>query len=146
MKYVVLSGRILYSLIFVVASAGHFSKQEIDYAAAQGVPLAAIVVPLSGVIAALGGLSIALGYKAKWGAWLLVLFLVPVTIALHNFWAAPDAATAQIQQAMFLKNLSMIGGALLITHFGAGPLSLDARHKERSAAVSSPQSKERLAA
>jgi putative oxidoreductase len=146
MKYVVLFGRILYSLIFVVASVGHFSKQEIDYAAAQGVPLAAIAVPLSGVIAALGGLSIAAGYKTKWGAWLLVSFLVPVTIALHNFWAAPDAATAQMQQAMFLKNLSMLGGALLIAHFGAGPLSLDARNKQQSAAFSSPHDDERLAA
>jgi uncharacterized membrane protein YphA (DoxX/SURF4 family) len=32
-----------------------------------------------------------------------------------------------MQQAMFMKNLSMLGGALLIAHFGAGPLSLDAR-------------------
>lgn len=126
MKYLVLLGRILYSLIFVMASLGHFSKGEIGYAAAQGVPFASIVVPLSGVMALLGGLSIVLGYKARWGAWLLVLFLVPVTLTMHNFWAVKDPMMAQMQQAMFMKNLSMLGGALLISHFGAGPLSLDA--------------------
>jgi putative oxidoreductase len=126
MKYLVLLGRILYSLIFVMASLGHFSKGGIGYAAAQGVPFASIVVPLSGVMALLGGLSIVLGYKARWGAWLLVLFLVPVTLTMHNFWAVKDPMMAQMQQAMFMKNLSMLGGALLISHFGAGSLSLDA--------------------
>jgi putative oxidoreductase len=45
---------------------------------------------------------------------------------LHNFWAVADPMMAQMQQTMFLKNLSMLGGALLIAHFGAGPLSVDA--------------------
>jgi putative oxidoreductase len=129
MKYAVLFGRILFSLIFIIAIAGHFSKQMIGYAAAQGVPLASITVPLSGVIALLGGLSVTLGYKAKWGAWLLVLFLAPVTVRMHNFWAVQDPMMAMMQQAMFMKNLSMLGAALLISYFGAGPLSLDARQK-----------------
>ena len=132
MKYTVLFGRILFSLIFVVTFTGHFSEQMIGYAAAQGVPLPWIAVPFSGVIALLGGLSVALGYKAKWGAWLLVLFLVPVTFMIHNFWAMQDQMMAQIHMAMFLKNLSMLGGALLISYFGTGPLSLDARVRDRS--------------
>ncbi len=131
-NYIVLLGRLLFSLIFVMASLGHFSTGEIRYAAAQGVPLASIAVPLSGILALLGGLSVALGYRAKWGAWLLVVFLVPVTLMLHNFWAVTDPAVAQIQQIMFMKNLSILGGALLICHFGAGPLSLDARATARN--------------
>jgi putative oxidoreductase len=129
MKYTVLFGRILFSLIFVMGGFSNFSKQAIEHGAAQGVPLAAIAVPLSGVIALLGGLSIALGYKAKWGAWLLVLFLAPVTVMMHNFWAVQDIALAQMHQVMFMKNLSMLGAALLIAYFGAGPLSLDGRQK-----------------
>jgi putative oxidoreductase len=132
MRYTVLFGRILFSLIFVIASAGHFSKQMVAFAAAEGVPLASLAVPLSGVIALLGGLSVALGYKAKWGALLLVLFLAPVTVMMHNFWAVQDPMMAMMQQAMFMKNLSMLGGALLISYFGAGPLSLDARLRARS--------------
>lgn len=88
-------------------------------------PMACRWVPLSGMIALLGGVSIALGYRAKWGAWLLVLFLVPVTLTMHNFWAVADPAAAALQQIMFMKNLAMLGAALLIAHFGSGPLSVD---------------------
>ena len=80
-----------------------------------------------GVLAVLGGLSILLGYRAKLGASLIVLFLIPVTLMMHKFWTIPDPMLAQIQMVMFMKNVSMLGGALLITQFGAGPFSLDAR-------------------
>src|SRR5881409_3308487 len=111
---------------------GHFSPAYIGYAAQQGVPAAGLLVPLSGVIATLGGLSVTFGYKAKIGAWLLVLFLLPVTLKMHNFWAVTDPMMHGMQMAMFMKNVSMLGAALLITHFGAGPLSLDARRDIRS--------------
>jgi putative oxidoreductase len=84
-------------------------------------------VPLSGVIALLGGLSILLGYRAKVGAWLIVLFLIGVT-PLHKFWGISNPMMQQLQAAMFMKNLAMLGGALLITQFGSGPWSLDS-HK-----------------
>ena len=125
--YVVLGGRALFSLIFIMASLGHFSRETIGFAASQGVPLANVAVPLSGIIALAGGLSVLLGYRAKLGAWLLVLFLVPVTLALHQFWAVHDPMMAQMQQVMFMKNLSMLGAALFLSQTGAGPLSLDAR-------------------
>ncbi|BDV42081.1 LysR family transcriptional regulator [Geotalea uraniireducens] len=125
MKVLVLIGRIFYAAVFVMAAPNHFATGTIAYAAAHGVPLAALAVPLSGMIALLGGVSIALGYRAKWGAWLLVLFLVPVTLTMHNFWAVADPAAAALQQIMFMKNLAMLGAALLIAHFGSGPLSVD---------------------
>jgi putative oxidoreductase len=106
---------------------GHFSAGYIGYAAQAGVPAPGLLVPLSGVIATLGGLSVTLGYKAKIGAWLLVLFLVPVTLTMHAFWAVTDPMMHGMQMAMFMKNVSLLGAALLLTHFGAGPLSLDAR-------------------
>jgi putative oxidoreductase len=123
----VLLGRFLYVLIFLMAAPSHFSKQTIAYAATQGAPLASVVVPLSGIIALAGGLSILLGYRAKIGAWLIVLFLVPVTLMMHKFWTVHDPVMAQTQMVMFMKNLAILGGALLISQFGAGPLSLDAR-------------------
>ena len=124
---IVLAGRVFYSLIFLMTAAGHFSGKIVPYAAAAGVPLAWLAVPASGVLAIAGGLSILLGYRARIGAWLLVLFLVPVTLMMHNFWAAKDPMVAQMQMMNFMKNLSMLGGALLIAQFGAGPWSLDAR-------------------
>jgi putative oxidoreductase len=123
----VVLGRFLFALIFLMAGANHFSKQTIGYAASQGVPLAALAVPLSGVLAIAGGLSILFGYRAKLGAWLIVLFLIPVTFMMHKFWTVTDPMMAQLQMILFMKNVSMLGGALLISQFGAGPFSLDTR-------------------
>jgi putative oxidoreductase len=125
MKYIVLIGRALFSLIFLISGFRHFSRQSVDYAASQHVPAASFLVPVSGILAIVGAISIMLGYKAKLGAWLIVLFLVPVTFMMHNFWAVTDPMMKQMQMAMFMKNLSMLGGALIIAWFGAGPLSLD---------------------
>jgi len=126
-RYAVLLGRVLFAAIFIVAAFGHFSEQTIRYAAQQGVPLAGLLVPIAGLISLAGGVSVLLGYHARFGAGLLVLFLVPVTFTMHAFWKATDPMMAQIQQAMFLKNLALLGTALLVIHFGAGPLSLDQR-------------------
>ena len=124
---VTLLGRILLALIFLMAGPNHFVKTTIAFAGSQGVPMASVLVPISGAIALLGALSIILGYRVRIGAWLIVLFLVCVTPALHNFWAVSDPMMHQIQMIMFMKNLSMMGGALLISQFGPGPWSLDGR-------------------
>jgi putative oxidoreductase len=126
---IVLLGRFLFVLIFVMSGPRHFMSQTIAYAAAQGVPMAAIAVRLSGVVALAGGLSILLGYRAKIGAWLLVLFLAGVTPMMHNFWTVSDPMMYQMQFVMFMKNVSMTGAALLISQVGSGPWSLDARGK-----------------
>jgi putative oxidoreductase len=125
--YVVLAGRLLFAAIFLVAPLGHFTPSMIGYAAQQGVPAAGLLVPASGLLALAGALSVAFGYRARIGAWLIVAFLVPVTITMHNFWVVSDPMMYQMQFAMFMKNVSMLGAALLLAHFGAGPLSLDAR-------------------
>jgi putative oxidoreductase len=128
MRYVVLAGRILFALIFITAAPRHFSREGIQHAAQLGVPLATLLVPISGVLALAGGLSIALGYKARLGAWALVVFLVPVTLMMHAFWRLPDPVLAHTQQALFAKNISMLGAALMVAHFGSGPISLDGGH------------------
>jgi putative oxidoreductase len=128
--YLVPLGRLLFALIFLAAVPMHFTSQGIQYAASAGVPLAEILVPLSGVLALLGGLSVLLGYQARGGAALLAVFLLPVTLVMHDFWSVADPTEAQIQQVMFMKNLAVLGGALLIMYFGSGPFSLDRRRRE----------------
>lgn len=123
---VVLAGRVLFTLIFLMSGFTHFSSQTIAFAASQGVPLASVIVPASGILAFLGGLSVLLGYHAKLGGWLIALFLVGVT-PMHKFWGIADPMMQQMQMVMFLKNLTMLGGALLISQFGSGPLSLDSK-------------------
>ena len=117
----------------------HFTGGAASYAQAQGVPFAFILVPLSGVIAIAGGLSIAFGYKAKIGAWLIVIFLIPVTLMMHAFWKETDAMQIQMQMTNFMKNTSMLGAAFLIAYFGAGPCSLDNRSKSSKAETLNPK-------
>jgi putative oxidoreductase len=126
---IAVAGRALFAFIFISASPRLFQSGAINAAAQHGVPLAQILVPVAGVMAGLGGLSILLGYRAKIGAWLIAIFLLVVTPIMHNFWAIADPALAQAQMVNFVKNVAMLGGALLITQFGAGPWSLDARRK-----------------
>ena len=76
-------GRMFFVLVFLLAGPRHFLSQTIAYAASQGVPMASIAVPFSGALAILGALSILLGYRAKIGAWLIVLFLLGVTPMMH---------------------------------------------------------------
>ena len=120
-------GRALFAAIFLLAGRSHFDPGTIAYARSAGVPFAEFLVPASGVLAFLGGLSVLLGWRARLGATMLIAFLVPVTLTMHAFWAVKDPMMAQMQFAMFMKNLGLIGGALLVAHLGAGPYSLDAR-------------------
>jgi len=127
MRIVLLLGRILFSLIFVLSSINHFRGETVAYVARAGLPLANVLVPLSGILALLGGLMVMLGFRAKLGAWMLVVFLVPVTLIMHAFWSVSDPMMRLFQQVQFMKNLALLGGAFIIAYFGSGPLSLDAR-------------------
>lgn len=125
MHMIILLGRVLFAALFILAVPGHFTEQAIQYAHNHGVPAAHLMVPLAGILALLGGLSVLLGYRARQGAWLLVLFLVCITFSMHRFWTFNDPIERDFQQLMFMKNLSLLGAALLLTHFGSGPLSMD---------------------
>lgn len=117
-------GRILYSAMFIVSALSHFSQQSVAYAQSKGVPAPKNLVPLSGIVILIGGLSVLAGYKAQIGAWLLIIFLVPTTLMMHDFWTIRDPQKRMEQKINFLKNCSMLGGAMLIAYFGSGPLSL----------------------
>ena len=125
MKYLVLLGRICFSAIFMLTIMSHFKYETVVYAQSQGVPLAEFLVPLSCIIAFTGGLSILLGYKAKIGAALIIIFLIPVTFYMHAFWKVAEPMQQHMQMVNFMKNLSLLGAALLISYFGSGPCSID---------------------
>jgi len=82
-------------------------------------------------MALIGGLTVLAGYRTRVGATLLMLFLIPLTLTMHAFWAASDPHMAELQRAMFFKNVALVGAARLIVHFGTGPYSLDARKESQ---------------
>jgi putative oxidoreductase len=115
MDVVFLVGRILFALIFVVsASTIHFSRQGVEYARSYGAPAPEALVPLSGAVAIAGGILVALGIWGDLGALLIAGFLIGITPFMHAFWKEEDQQAQQAQMAHFMKNLALLGGALVI--------------------------------
>lgn len=115
MDIIVLIGRVFFSMMFLSAGMTvQLAKRKMmaQYAASQGVPMAALV-PLSGLLIIVGGLMVLLGIWADLGALFLVLFLVPTAFFMHAFWKSEDANEKANQMAHFMKNLVMAGGALI---------------------------------
>lgn len=122
------AGRVLLALIFVISGWGKITdfSGTVAYMEAKGMPLTGLLA-VGAIIVELGGsAALILGWKARWAAAAIFLFMVPATLIFHNFWAA-DPAQAQGQTIHFLKNLGIMGGMLYIMAFGAGPVSIDAR-------------------
>ena len=121
-------GRILLALIFLMSGINKVLNWEgtEGYMASVGMPMVTLFL-IGAVVLEIGGsLSVIAGFKARWGALALIVFTIPTTLIFHAYWAV-DPAQMQIQQIMFMKNLAMVGGLLIVMAFGAGPLSVDAR-------------------
>jgi len=121
-------GRILLALIFFSSGIGKIFTFDgtTQYMAAQGMPMPALFLVGAIAVEIFGGLSIIVGFKARWGALALIGFTVVASLIFHPFWAL-EGMERQIQMIMFMKNLSMIGGLLLVVAYGAGRLSIDQR-------------------
>jgi putative oxidoreductase len=111
-----LIGRVLFGGYFVYSSYGHLvdNKGAIGYAKAKGVPMANALVPFSGVLLFLGGASIITGYQVRLGFLALLVFLIPVTYMMHQFWKTTDPAHKMAEQIGFLKNCALIGAVLMM--------------------------------
>jgi putative oxidoreductase len=117
MDAIFLAGRILFALVFVGSGLmGHLAqaRQTAQYARSVGAPAPELLVPLSGVVIIAGGLSVALGVWADVGALLLAAFAFSVAIFMHAFWREEDPQQQQNQIAHFMKNMGLVGGALVI--------------------------------
>jgi putative oxidoreductase len=123
---VLLAGRAFFAAAFIVAGVEHLADpgRTLKTVSRAGVPLPRIMGPLAFVLALVGGLSILLGFEARWGALLLIVFLVPSTLATHCFWRAAHGREGRRELQQFLKNAALVGSALAWVYFGSGPLSL----------------------
>ena len=121
-----LLGRLLLAYIFVLNGYGKIAgfAGTAKYMASKGLPLIEPLLVGTIVIELVGGLMLAVGWKARWAAWAFFLWLIPVTLVFHAYWAvAPEQAMAQTIQ--FQKNLAIMGGMLYVAMMGPGRLSLD---------------------
>ncbi len=127
-RYGPVAGRVLLALIFVFSGFGKIPGWEgtAGYMASKGLPMVSLLLTLTIAVEVLGGLAIMVGWFARPAALALIGFTVLASLIFHNFWAVDEAAR-QIQMIMFMKNLSIIGGLLLVAAMGPGPVSVAAR-------------------
>ena len=131
MDIVFLVARILFAAIFIASGFAHFANRKAmaEYAASVGAPAPGPGVLITGLMILAGGFMILLGIWGDLGALLLIAFLLPTSLVMHAFWKHEDPQMAQVEQVMFMKNLSLAGGALaffwLFVEYGADlPLTL----------------------
>jgi len=122
-----LVGRVLLSLIFLASGLmklGDWSG-NIAYMESKGFFAAHLFLAAATVIEIAGALMVILGWRARLGAAALALFTVVAAVTMHNFWSVSDGMMKMVETAMFLKNLTIVGGLLLVVAFGPGPRSIN---------------------
>jgi putative oxidoreductase len=123
--FAILVGRVMLGLIFVL---GGWSKL-LNYSATvasllrRGIP--EILAYLAAPVEFSGGLTLLLGFATRYAAILMLLFTIIATLSSHRFWEFADPAQYRSQNTNFWKNISMMGGTLLLSVTAAGRISLD---------------------
>ena len=123
-------GRVLLCTIFFTAAVGNKIpnfQAVAGYMAKEGVPAPQVMLAGAIVFLIVGSISIVLGYKARIGAFLLLVFLALATYYFHDFWTLSDPQARQEQMIQFMKNLGLMGAMLIVIANGTGPMSLDRR-------------------
>ena len=125
-----LAGRILLALMFVMSGFGKIAGfgGTVGYMQSKGMPATEVLAALTILVELGGGLALMFGYRTRWAALLLAAFTLLASLIFHNFWAVPEAQK-MVQSLMFMKNISVVGGMLVLAAFGPGAWSLDARRR-----------------
>ena len=116
MEIAFLIGRIIVGLYWLMGAVNHFTqvKSMVPYAKMKNVPMADLAVPGTGVLLLVAALSIITGFYPVVAVAALVVFLVPVTFMMHNFWTIEDPMAKMSDMIMFTKNISMLGYTLIL--------------------------------
>lgn len=134
-------GRIALSLVFICAGTNQIlnwdlMQQSFDASVSHwivypGLPdqiqkifnfllsYSSLMMVLGTIFTGLGGLMVLLGIKVRLGAILLILVLIPTTVIMHAFWMF-DGSQREMQMEMFLKNISILGGLLILASYNSG--------------------------
>lgn len=121
-----LVGRVLLALLFIIAGIGKIGGFEgtVGFIASKGLPVPALLAAGTVALEIVGSVALIVGFKARWAALALAAFTLLATVIFHNYWAMP-AEQQTVQQLMFLKNLGVAGGLLMVFAFGPGRFSVD---------------------
>ena len=123
-----LVARVLLATIFLVSGFAKIADWggTAEHMASRGLPLIPVLLAGAILVEAGGGLMLLLGLRTREVAMVMLLYLVPVTLVFHPFWAVAPAERLP-QMVNFLKNIAIMGGLLHVFAFGPGRLSVDER-------------------
>ncbi|WP_424016725.1 DoxX family protein [Halorientalis pallida] len=109
-----LAGRALFALVVGYLALGNLLDLEasVGYARSKGAPLAGVTVPLGSLGLVVGALAVLVGVYPAVGALVVLAFLTPITVVMHDFWTM-DGQDRQNERIHFLKNVGLLGGALV---------------------------------
>jgi len=127
MEILLLVGRIIFGGYFIMGGFNHFANLEMmsGYAKSENVPAPGLAVAGTGAMLIAGGLSVVLGVWPVVGLLVLILFLVPTSLMMHNFWTIEDPMQRMGEQVNLLKNTGLVGASLALMYGAANwPLSL----------------------
>ncbi|GDX76493.1 hypothetical protein LBMAG41_15690 [Cyanobium sp.] len=102
--------RVLLCLVFIHAVIGKLTgfAGVVGAIAAKGLPVAPLLLLMALALMAVGSALVITGWKARLGAVLLLVFLVPTTVLFHG-----DLAD-KVERIQLFKNLAIMGGLLLV--------------------------------
>lgn len=123
-----LFGRVLLALVFLLSGIGKLRGFDgtVAYISSVGLPLPSVLAALALALEIVAGVALILGYRTRWAALALAAFTLVAAFLFHNFWSMPEQAQV-MQQIMFLKNLAIAGGLLMVAAYGPGAWSVDRR-------------------
>src|SRR3989344_3838691 len=116
MEIIFIIGRVLFGGYFIMNGFNHLKNKSMltGYAASKGVPSPSLAVVGSGLLILLGGLGVLLGVYTQISLWLIIIFLVPVSFKMHNFWTVAEPQAKMMEQVNFMKNMALVGAALMM--------------------------------
>lgn len=135
--------RLLISLIFILSGLAKIPgwSQTEAMMADRGIPYVGFFLSMAILVEFVCGVLILAGNRTRLAASVLVAYLVPVTLLFHDYWNF-EGSERMLQNIMFLKNLSILGGLLGVVVHGAGAYSIDAlREDVRAREGKAPESR-----
>jgi putative oxidoreductase len=122
-----LVGRILLAIIFLLAGISKISAYSGTGAYMASMGVSASLLPLVIALEIGGALALIIGWQTRWVAYALAAFSLVAALMFH--FSPGD----QMQMIMFMKNIGIVGGFILLAATGPGALSVDARRQAASA-------------
>lgn len=120
--------RILFVAIFCFQDAIYnkiiYASRSIQYMINFGLPYPHVLLVLTIIVELISGFMIITGRYSRLGALFIFCFTLGATIIFHRFWTYSDPAEFQNQLNHFMKNISIMGGAIFIMVFGVGKFKL----------------------